>query len=294
MAVISDGQFARRKAWRRARGVAFHGLCLLAVLVGLVMLGALLFQIVAEGWSRVSWDFLNSFPSRNPDLAGIKAAVLGSLYVVAVAGLVSFTLGVAAAIYLEEYAPKNWIAGAIQTNIANLAGVPSIVYGILGLEIFVRSLTLGKSVLAGGFTLALLILPIVIVAAEQAIRAVPSSLREGSYALGATRWQTIRGLVLPQAFPGILTGSILAVSRAVGETAPLIIMGALTFVPFAPNSPMDRFTVLPIQVFNWTSRPNEEFQRNAAAGIIVLLVLLLALNAGAVLLRNKLQSRLEG
>ncbi len=294
MAVISDGQFARRKARRRARGVAFHVLCLLAVLVGLVMLGALLFQIVAEGWSRVSWDFLNSFPSRFPDLAGIKAAVLGSLYVVAVAGLVSFTLGVAAAIYLEEYAPKNWIAGAIQTNISNLAGVPSIVYGILGLEIFVRSLTLGKSVLAGGFTLALLILPIVIVAAEQAIRAVPSSLREGSYALGATRWQTIRGLVLPQAFPGILTGSILAVSRAVGETAPLIFMGALTFVPFAPNSPMDRFTVLPIQVFNWTSRPNEEFQRNAAAGMIVLLVLLLALNAGAVLLRNKLQSRLEG
>ena len=294
MAVISEYQFARRKARRRAWGYAFHGLCLLSILVGLVMLGALLFTIVAKGWSQVGWDFLNSFPSRDPDLAGIKAAVLGSLYVVALAGITSFALGIAAAIYLQEYAPRNWIAGIIQTNISNLAGVPSIVYGILGLEIFVRSLSLGKSVLAGGFTLGLLILPIVIVAAEQSIHAVPSSLREGGYALGATRWQTIRTLVLPQAFPGILTGSILAVSRAVGETAPLIVMGALTFVPFAPDGPLSRFTVLPIQIFNWTSRPNEDFQRNAAAGIIVLLVLLLALNAGAVLLRNRLQRRLEG
>ncbi len=294
MAVISDYQFARRKARRRAWGYAFHGLCLLAVLVGLVMLGALLATVVAKGWSQLDWGFLNSFPSRTPDLAGIKPAVLGSLYVVAVAGITSFVLGIAAAMYLEEYAPKNWIAGIIQTNISNLAGVPSIVYGILGLEIFVRSLSLGKSVLAGGFTLGLLILPIVIVAAEQSIRAVPSSLREGGYALGATRWQTIRTLVLPQAFPGILTGSILAVSRAAGETAPLIVIGAATFMSFVPDSPLSRFTALPIQIFDWTSKPDEDFRRNAAAGIIVLLALLLVLNAGAVLLRNRLQRRLEG
>lgn len=294
MAVISDYQFARRKARRRAWGYAFHGLCLLGVLVGLVMLGALLVTVVAKGWSLVNWDFLNSFSSRTADLAGIKPAVLGSLYVVALAGVTSFVLGIAAAIYLEEYAPKNWIARVLQTNISNLAGVPSIVYGLLGLEIFVRSVSLGNSVLAGGFTLGLLILPIVIVAAEQSIRAVPSSLREGGYALGATRWQTIRTLVLPQAFPGILTGSILAVSRAAGETAPLIAIGAAAFVSFVPDSPLSRFNALPIQIYDWTSKPDEDFRRNAAAGIIVLLALLLVLNAGAVLLRNRLQRRLEG
>ena len=206
----------------------------------------------------------------------------------------AFTFGVAAAIYLEEYAARNWIARIIQINIANLAGVPSIVYGILGLEIFVRYLALGKSVLAGGFTLALLVLPIVIIASEEAIRAVPPSIREGGLALGATRWQTIWRLVLPQAFPGILTGVILAVSRAIGETAPLIVMGALTFVPFTPDGPMSRFTVLPIQIFNWVSRPQEGFHEAAAAGIIVLLVVLLSMNALAVLLRNRFQRRLEG
>jgi phosphate transport system permease protein len=220
--------------------------------------------------------------------------LLGSIYVVAIAGSLAFTLGVGAAIYLEEYATRSRFAAIIQTNIANLAGVPSIVYGILGLEIFVRSLGLGKSVIAGGFTLALLVLPIVIIVAEEAIRAVPSSIREGGYALGATRWQAIWHLVLPQAFPGILTGVILAVSRAIGETAPLIVMGALTFVPFSPDGLFSRFTVLPIQIFNWVSRPQEGFHEAAAAGIIVLLILLLSMNAVAILLRNKFQKRLEG
>ncbi|MSQ06824.1 MAG: phosphate ABC transporter permease PstA [Dehalococcoidia bacterium] len=280
-----------RRQWE---GRAFHGLCLLAVAVALAMLVLLLVYLARQGLTRVSWEFITSFPSRDPDQAGIKAALLGSIYVVAIAAVVAFTLGVSAAIYLEEYAVRNWRSRIIQVNITNLAGVPSIVYGILGLEIFVRTLGLGRSVLAGGLTMALLVLPIIIIAAQEAIRAVPPSLREGAYALGATRWQAIWHLVLPQAMPGILTGVILAVSRALGETAPLIVMGALTFVPFAPDGPLSRFTVLPIQIFNWTSRPQAGFHEAAAAGIIVLLALLLTMNAAAIVLRNKFQRRPEG
>ena len=294
MAEIMRGQFDRQMRRRRLHGQIFHILCLFAILIGLGMLAALLINIFVDGWQRVNWSFITSFPSRHPEGAGIRAALFGSIYVIALAGTLAFTFGVAAAIYLEEYAARNWFARIIQINIANLAGVPSIVYGILGLEIFVRFLDLGKSVLAGGFTLALLVLPIVIIASEEAIRAVPPSIREGGYALGATRWQTIWRLVLPQAFPGILTGVILAVSRAIGETAPLIVMGALTFVPFTPDGPLSRFTVLPIQIFNWVSRPQEGFHEAAAAGIIVLLVVLLSMNALAVLLRNRFQRRLEG
>jgi phosphate transport system permease protein len=294
MAVITQTEFQRRMTQRKWRGHIFHALCLMAILIGLAMLGALLYNILSQGLGMLDWDFITSFPSRFPERAGIQAALLGSIYVVAIAGSLAFTLGVGAAIYLEEYATRNRFAAIIQTNIANLAGVPSIVYGILGLEIFVRSLGLGKSVIAGGFTLALLVLPIVIIVAEEAIRAVPSSIREGGYALGATRWQAIWHLVLPQAFPGILTGVILAVSRAIGETAPLIVMGALTFVPFSPDGLFSRFTVLPIQIFNWVSRPQEGFHEAAAAGIIVLLILLLSMNAVAILLRNKFQKRLEG
>jgi phosphate transport system permease protein len=275
-------------------GTYFHALCLMAIIVGLAMLGALLYNVLSQGLGMLDWDFITSFSSRFPERAGIQVALLGSIYVVAIAGSLAFTLGVGAAIYLEEYATRSRFAAIVQTNIANLAGVPSIVYGILGLEIFVRSLGLGKSVIAGGLTLALLVLPIVIIAAEEAIRAVPSSIREGGYALGATRWQAIWHLVLPQAFPGILTGVILAVSRAIGETAPLIVMGALTFVPFSPDGLFSRFTVLPIQIFNWVSRPQEEFHGTAAAGIIVLLILLLSMNAVAIFLRNTFQKRLEG
>ena len=293
MAVISQTEFQRRKARRKWLGRVFHGLCLLSVTVALGALVVLLIYLVVQGVTRIDWSFLTSFASRYPEQAGIKAAILGSIYVVIVAGAVAFTLGVATALYLEEYAARSTFARIAKINISNLAGVPSIVYGLLGLQIFVHSLHLGKSVLAGGFTLALLILPIVIVAAGEAVRSVPPSLREGSYALGATRWQVIWHMVIPQAFPGILTGVILAVSRAIGETAPLIAMGALTFVPFTPDSPLSRFTVLPIQIFNWTSRPQAGFQEAAAAGIIVLLVILLVMNAGAVILRNRFQNKWE-
>jgi phosphate transport system permease protein len=294
MAAIAQTDFQKRLNRRRLNGHIFYGLCLLAVVIALAMLAALLYNVLSQGLTRLSWDFLISFPSRFPDRAGIQAALLGSIYVVGLAGSLAFILGVGAAIYLEEYSTRSWIARIIQVNIANLAGVPSIVYGILGLEIFVRFLELGKSVLAGGLTLALLVLPIVIIAAQEAIRAVPPSLREGGFALGATRWQVIWNLVLPYSFPGIMTGMILAVSRALGETAPLIVMGALTFVPFAPDGPLSRFTVLPIQIFNWTSRPQAGFHVNAAAGIIVLLVVLLTMNALAVYLRNRFQSRAQG
>ena len=293
MAVISQTEFQRRKARRKWLGRVFHGLCLLSVTVALGALVVLLIYLVVQGVTRIDWSFLTSFASRYPEQAGIKAAMLGSIYVVIVAGAVAFTLGVATALYLEEYAARSTFARIAKINISNLAGVPSIVYGLLGLQIYVHSLHLGKSVLAGGCTLALLILPIVIVAAGEAVRSVPPSLREGSYALGATRWQVIWHMVIPQAFPGILTGVILAVSRAIGETAPLIAMGALTFVPFTPDSPLSRFTVLPIQIFNWTSRPQAGFQEAAAAGIIVLLVILLVMNAGAVILRNRFQNKWE-
>ena len=293
MALIPQTQFARHKTRRIWLGRAFYALCLLAVCLSLAMLAILLIYLGAQGYSRISWDFLTAFPSRFPERAGIQAALLGSIYVVAIAGITSFTLGVAAAVYLEEYAGRSPFARIARINIANLAGVPSIVYGLLGLEIFVRMMDLGRSVLAGGFTLALLVLPIIIVAAGEALRAVPSSLREGGFGLGATRWQVVRHLVLPQAMPGILTGVILAVSRAIGETAPLIAMGALTFVPFAPDGPLSRFTVLPIQIFNWVSRPQPGFHEAAAAGIIVLLTLLLLMNALAVFLRNKFQNRLD-
>ena len=293
MAVIPQSEFQRRQARRKWMGRAFHGLCLLSVCIALGMLAVLLIYLLQQGVTGIDWSFLTSFPSRHPDKAGIKPAMLGSIYVVLVAGVVSFTLGVATALFLEEYATRSKFAKMAKINIANLAGVPSIVYGILGLQIFVHSMHLGNSVLAGGFTLALLVLPIVIVASSEAVRAVPPSLREGSYALGATRWQVIWHMVIPQAFPGILTGVILAVSRAIGETAPLIAMGALTFVPFTPDSPLSRFTVLPIQIFNWTSRPQEGFRETAAAGIIVLLVILLVMNAGAVILRNRFQNKWE-
>ncbi|MDO8530790.1 MAG: phosphate ABC transporter permease PstA [Dehalococcoidia bacterium] len=294
MATISHSAFQARLAHRKRLGRIFQALCLLAIVVALGMLAALLADVLWRGLPRLSWDFINSFPSRFPDQAGIKAALVGSIYLLAIVAVVAFPLGVGAAIYLEEYAARSWFASVIQTNISNLAGVPSIIYGLLGLELFVRVMDMGKSVLAGGLTLALLVLPVIIIAAEEAIRAVPSSIREGAYALGATRWQAIWHLVLPQAFAGILTGVILALSRALGETAPLIVMGALTFVPFVPDGLGSRFTVLPIQIFNWVSRPQAGFHATAAAGIIVLLVLLLTMNGAAIFLRNRFQRRAEG
>ncbi len=292
MALITQREFARLKQRREMKGRIFHGLCLLAVCIALLMLGVLLGYIGSQGFSRVNWEFITSYPSSSSERAGIFPALLGSIYVVGLAGIISFVLGVAAAVYLEEYAQRSRVAQLVRINIANLAGVPSIVYGLLGLEIFARMLHLGPVVLTGSFTLALLVLPIIIVASSEAIRAVPSSLREGGFGLGATRWQVVRHLVLPQAFPGILTGVILAVSRAIGETAPLIVMG-VAYVSFAPDGPLSRFTVLSIQIFEWVKRPQEGFHEAAAAAIIVLLVVLLAMNALAVFLRNKFQNRLS-
>jgi phosphate transport system permease protein len=264
---------------------------LASTLVGIVVLAALVIQIVTQGIGWLNWDFLNNFPSRRPENAGIKSAIYGTIWMMAFTAPIAFTLGVGTAIYLEEYAKKNWFTRFIQINISNLAGVPSIVFGILGLTLFVRAMDLGRSVLAGSLTMALLILPIIVVAAQEAIRAVPNELRHGSYAIGATKWQTIRRIILPAAIPGILTGNILALSRAIGETAPLIMIGALTFVAFTPSTPFDGFTVMPIQVFNWISRPQADFQYVAAAGIIVLLGMLILMNAFAIYLRNKFQKK---
>jgi phosphate transport system permease protein len=266
------------------------GFGILATLLGLVTLGALLFDVFRDGFGRLSWQFLTSFPSRRASDAGIYAALIGSLYVIALTAVIAIPVGIAAALYLEEYANRRGrVARLIEINIANLAGVPSIIYGLLGLGLFVRWMRMGPSVLAGASTLALLVLPVVILATREALRAVPGTLREGSYALGATKWQTTWHQVLPAAFPSILTGLILALSRAIGETAPLITIGALTYVPFAPNSIWSPFTVLPIQVFNWVSRPQAAFAENAAAGIIVLLAVLLIMNGTAIALRDRLQ-----
>jgi phosphate transport system permease protein len=279
--------FNPRRQRRGAVGHLFAALFFAATLIGIVALVVLLVDVWSDGAEWVSWDFVTSFPSRFARRAGIYPALIGSLWILGLTALFSFPLGVATAIWLEEYAPNNWLTRIIQTNIANLAAVPSVVYGILGLAVFVRAFALDRSLLAGALTLTLLILPVIIIAAQEAIRAVPKSIRLGAYALGATRWQTVWRQVLPMAFPGILTGAILALSRAIGETAPLIVVGALAFVPFVPTGPTDEFTVLPIQIFNWISRPQVEFHHLAAAGILVLLAVLLAFNLFAVLLRNK-------
>ncbi len=290
--VVSAVEFDVRPQRRRLKGDVFLWVCFVATLVGVVLLAVLLIDILRQGLGRLSADFLTSYPSRFPERAGIKSALWGTIWTVSFTGLLSFPLGVGAAIYLEEYAPRTWLTRVIETNIANLAGVPSIVYGVLGLAVFVRGMALGRSVLAGAATLALLILPIVIISAQEAIRAVPPSIRDAGLGIGATKWQTLRLLVLPIAFPGILTGMILALSRAIGETAPLIMIGALTFVAFTPDTPLDPFTVLPIQIFNWVSRPQAGFHELAAAAIIVLLVALLSMNALAIVLRNRLQKAL--
>lgn len=274
---------------RQAKGKAFEILCLAATLIALVLLALLLYDAWDKGASWLSLKFLDSFPSRFPEQAGIKSALWGSIWLMLLTALISIPTGIGAAIYLEEYAERTRLARIIEINISNLAGVPSIVYGILGLALFVRGLALGRSLIAGALTMALLILPIIIISSQEAIRAVPSSIREASYALGSTKWQTVRHHVLPAALPGILTGNILALSRAMGEAAPLIMIGALTFIAFTPESPFDPFTALPIQIFNWASRPKAEFQELAAAGILVLLALLLAMNAAAILIRNKYQ-----
>ena len=266
---------------------------LLSTLLGLVALGALLYDVISDGAGRLSWQFLTSYTSRRAENAGIYAALVGSAFLISVTAAIAIPVGVAAAVHLEEYGGRGRLSRFIEINIANLAGVPSIIYGLLGLGLFVRAMGMGQSVLAGASTLALLVLPTVILSTREALRAVPKSLREGSYALGATKWQTVWHQVLPAAFPGILTGLILALSRAIGETAPLVTIGALTYVPFAPDSIWSAFTVLPIQIFAWVSRPQASFAENAAGGILVLLALLLVMNGMAIAIRDRLQRHMR-
>ncbi len=262
-------------------------MAILIILLALMALGALLVDVFSDGFGRLSWAFLTSFPSRRASDAGIYPALIGTIFVIGLTALVAVPVGIASAIYLEEYGTGGRWSRLIEINIANLAGVPSIIYGLLGLGLFVRTLGFGRSVMAGSGTLALLVLPVVILSTREALRTVPFTIREASYALGATKWQTVWHQVLPVAMPGILTGLIFALSRAIGETAPLITIGALTYVPFAPDGVWSPFTVLPIQIFNWLSRPQAAFAQNASAGIIVLLLVLLGMNAVAITLRDR-------
>jgi phosphate transport system permease protein len=281
---------ASRSGARIALDAAFSAVLFVGTIVGVIALATLVWTIVDHGWARLVADpaaFLTSFVSRFPARAGIKAALVGSAYLMALTALFCFPVGVGAAVYLEEFAPRNRVTNFVETNIANLAGVPSVVYGLLGLGIFVRFLRMGPSLLAGALTLAVMSLPVIIVAAREAIRAVPESIRLGAFALGATRWQTVRRQVLPAAMPGTLTGTILALSRAIGETAPLLVIGLPIVIFTLPNDVRDPVSALPLLIFDWTSRPQPAFAEAAAAASIVLLALLLAMNAVAIFLRNR-------
>lgn len=279
---------------RHILDLVFAVLVFIATIIGLVVLTVLLVDIALDGLPRLSWDFITNFSSVIPDNTGIYPALLGSLWLLALTGIISVPLGIGAAVHLEEYAPDNWLTRLIEINISNLAGVPSIIYGLLGLGIFVNllgSITGGQTIVAGALTLSLLILPVIIIATREALRTIPAAVREGGYALGATRWEVIKAHLLPMALPGALTGTILALSRAIGETAPLIVVGAATFITFAPESPLSQYSALPIQIYSWVSQPQPAFQIAAAAGIVVLMIVLLLANSVAIWLRNKYQRR---
>ena len=291
---------------RKRRDALFALVGLLATFVGMLTLGALILDLMIDGLGRLNPNFFTAYPSRFPAQAGILSAWVGTTVVMFVTALTAVPLGVAAGVYLEEYAPKNWLTAIIEINIANLAGVPSIIYGLMALGLFVYILDLGQSILTAGLTLALLILPIVIVATRESIRAIPNSIREAAYALGATKWRTTRDHVIPYSTGGILTGVIIALSRAIGETAPLITIGALTFIAFLPDSPitsefpfvsfqwlMSPFTVMPIQMFNWISRPQHEFHLNAAATGLILMVMTLMMNGIAIYFRYRFRKRIK-
>ena len=290
---VNRTHMSPKRKLRKTLGAFFYTIFLLSVCVGIIGLAVLLFDVLTKGIPWLSWHFITDYPSRHPEEAGLFSALMGTIWLMVMTALFTVPVGVGAAIYLEEYAPRNFFTRFIEINVANLAGVPSIVYGLLGLALFVYLMNLGRSVLAGSLTLSLLVLPIVILASRESIRAVPDSYRQAAYAMGADQWQVIKEVVLPSAVPGILTGTILAMSRAIGEAAPVIAISALVYLTFIPGHPMERFTVLPIQIFNWVSRPQDEFRGLAAAGIIVLLVILLSMNAIAVFLRNKYQIRSE-
>jgi len=272
---------------QRLKTILFKVIAIAGLLFAVSVLLLLLVNVAGDGLKRINIQFLTSYSSRHADQAGIVAGLVGSIFMVLVTIAVAVPIGIGAAIYLEEYGRKNWIGRLIEINIANLAGVPSIVYGLLGLGLFVRWMSLDRSILAGALTMSLLIMPVIIISTREAIRSVPNGIREASYAVGATKWQTIWHHLLPISFPSILTGIILAISRAIGETAPLITIGALTYVTFLPKDLNSSFTILPIQIYNWVSRPQQEFHENAAAGIIVLLVFTLLLNSIAIFLRNR-------
>jgi len=282
-----------RHRWRAFNAKLFTISTFLATLSAVAALIYLLHSIAGQGLERVSWTFMTSFPSRFAAKAGIKAALWGSAYLTLLTAAIAVPIGVGAAVYLEEFAADSKLRRLVDINIANLAGVPSIVYGMLGLMLFVRLCNFGRSLIAGAATMSLLILPIIIVSAREALKTVPMGIRHAAFGLGATKWQTVRAHVLPAALPGILSGIILSLSRAVGETAPLLMIGALSYMAFVPESPLDAFTVLPIQIFNWSTRPQDEFHVAAAAGIIVLLALLLTVNALAILLRMRYQRKAQ-
>ena len=277
---------------RKRADRVFYILLILSVIFTLTLLVLLFSDTFTKGITYINADFFNNFSSRFPNKSGIRAALFGSLYTVILSVIIAAILGIGTAIYLEEYAPKNKFTDILKVNISNLAGIPSVIYGILGLALFVRYLDLGRTIISGALTLALLILPTIIVASQEALKTVPKDMKEGSYALGATKWQTIKKIILPYSFPGILTGMILAVSRAFGESAPLVVIGGAASIWFQPKSVFDEFTTLPLQIFNWAARPQAEFQNIAAAGIIVLIVLLVIINLAAILVRNKYQDRM--
>lgn len=287
MALASRAVIGKRKrsavAGERLAALVFLG----ATLIGLIALAALLYTVVKQGAGELDAPFIRNFASRIPDKAGIWPPLVGTLWLMVLVTLASFPLGVGAAIYLEEFAPKNRWTAAIETNIANLAAVPSIIYGLLGLAVFYRALGMGRSLITGALTLSLLVLPVIIIASREALRAIPQAIRSGAMALGATRWEAVYKLVLPAAVPGIMTGAILGLSRAIGETAPLLVAGAAAFVAFTPDNLLDAYSALPIQIFDWVRRPQAEFQSLAAGAILVLLVVLLSMNAVAILVRNR-------
>ncbi|MBD1914135.1 MULTISPECIES: phosphate ABC transporter permease PstA [unclassified Leptolyngbya] len=288
----NDSLFDSNLKQRYRLDAIFRALTWIATSIGLIVLAILIIDTCIDALPRLNLDFLTSFPSRRAERAGVASALAGTVWLLLITAAFAFPIGVGTGIYLQEFAKDNWFTRMVEINISNLAAVPSIIYGLLGLTVFVQALrpiTNGRSLLAAGLTLALLILPVIIVATREALKAVPDGLRLAGMALGSTRWQTVWHHILPLAFPGILTGTILALSRAIGETAPLIVIGAQTFVAFLPNGPFSSFSALPIQIFNWTSRPQEAFHANAAAGSIVLLVVLLLMNATAIYLRNRFQ-----
>ena len=277
------------RQYRKRKSKIFTFFCGLATLFSILILAVLIYEIVITGFPWLKGSFISGFPSRSAHKAGIQPALWGTLWVISLTALFSVPFGIATAIYLQEYSKKNLLLKILQINIANLAGMPSIVYGLLGLTIFVRFLHLDRSILAGSLTLGLLVLPIIIIASQEALKAVPNSIRYAASALGARKWQVVFGQTLPAAMPGIMTGVILALSRAIGETAPLIIIGALSYVAFIPQSMHDSFTTLPIQIFNWASRPQEDFHGIAASAILVLLTVLFTMNSIAVFIRHHYQ-----